>query len=454
MRHLLLLFTLASGLAAGAAGLRWDAAGRTFDADLDRVELGTVLESLAAATRWDVRVEPGTRREVSARFERLPEGAALAQLLDGVNFLVLPQPGGTRRLLVYRTAAGNATERIRAAADEAARAARGARGRELLVTLKPGAGAAELAEKLGAKVTGSLEGLDTYRLEFTDADAAATAAEQLATDEDVESVEFNQTFARPETPQLLAGVPTLNFDLAAAPVGADGKIIVALVDSAVPANNRFADWLLSAIEVAGKPGASGGLGHGEAMLEAMLQAFALASADGRTMAVRILPVDVYGPYTETSTFNVAAGILAAVKQGADIVNLSLGGPSESALLERVLGAAVDAGSLPVAAAGNMPTTEPIYPAAYSEALAVTARDRTGQVAGYANRGDFVDAIAPGTAVVQHDGRTYAVNGTSAATAYVSGLAAALAATGQPVSAVRSAIEQKLPYPPPQTPRQP
>ncbi|MFN0066503.1 MAG: S8 family serine peptidase, partial [Limisphaerales bacterium] len=355
MRRLLLLFTLASGLAAGAAGLKWDAAARTFDADLDRVELGKVLEALAAATRWDVRVEPGTRRDISARFERQPEGAALAQLLDGVNFLVLPQPGGARRLLVYRTAAGNATERVRIAAEDAARAARGAQGRELLVTLKPGTGAAELAERLGAKVTGSLEGLDTYRLEFADAEAAATAAEQLANDEEVEAVEFNQNFARPETPQLLAGVPALNFDLTASPVGADGKIIVALVDSAIPANNRFADWLLSAIEVAGKPGNSGGLGHGEAMLEAMLQAYALASADGQTMAVRILPVDVYGAGTETSTFNVAAGIMAAVKQGADIVNLSLGGPSESALLKRVLGAAVDAGSLPVAAAGNLPT---------------------------------------------------------------------------------------------------
>lgn len=451
MRRLLLLITLATGLAAGAAGLKWDAAARTFDADLDRVELGQVLEALAGTTRWDVRVEPGTRREVSARFERLPEGAALAQLFEGVSFLVLPQPDGQRRLLVYRTAAGNATERVRARIEAAEQAARRAGSRELLVTLKPGARAAELAEKLGAKVTGSLEGLDTYRLEFNDADAAATAAEQLATDEDVEAVEFNQNFARPETPQLLAGVPALNFDLSAAPVGADGKIIVALVDTAIPASNRFTDWLLTGLQVAGAPGQLAGLGHGEAMLEALLQAYAAAPAEGRTMAVRILPVDVYGPYAETSTFNVAAGILAAVKQGADIVNLSLGGPAPSALLERVLNAAVEAGALPIAAAGNLPTTEPTYPAAYGQALAVTARDRSGQVAAYANRGEFVDVMAPGTAIVQFDGRTYVVNGTSASTAYASGLAAALAATGRPAAEVRSALVQKLPFTPPAQP---
>ena len=451
MRRLLLLLALAAGFAAGAVGLKWDAAARTFDADLDRVELGRVLEALAAATRWDVRVEPGTERQVSARFERLPEGPALLQLFEGVSFLVLPQPDGQRRLLVYRTAAGNATERVRAAEEAEAAAARRPGSRELLVTLKPGASAAELAERHGAKVTGSLEGLDTYRLEFTDAEAAATAAELLADDESVEAVEFNQNFARPETPQLLTGVPALNFDLSAAPVGADGKVIVALVDSAIPANNRFTDWLLTGLQVAGAPGTLSGLGHGEAMLEALLQAYALAPADGRTLAVRILPVDVYGAYAETSTFNVAAGILAAVKQGADIINLSLGGPAPSALLERVLNVAVEAGALPIAAAGNLPTTEPTYPAAYGQALAVTARDRAGQVAAYANRGEFVDVMAPGTAIVQHDGRTYVVNGTSASTAHASGWAAALAATGRPAPEVRAALVEKLPFTPPAQP---
>jgi thermitase len=71
-------------------------------------------------------------------------------------------------------------------------------------------------------------------------------------------------------------------------------------------------------------------------------------------------------------------------------------------------------------------TTPTYPAAYPEVIAVTAGDRTGQIASYANRGDFVDLVAPGSSIVYFNGRPYYVTGTSAATAYATGLAAGLA----------------------------
>jgi hypothetical protein len=58
-------------------------------------------------------------------------------------------------------------------------------------------------------------------------------------------------------------------------------------------------------------------------------------------------------------------------------------------------------------------------------LAVTAGDRQGHIAPYANRGEFVDAVAPGTAVVQFDNRAFIGTGTSYATAYISGVAAGL-----------------------------
>src|SRR5262249_28931989 len=78
------------------------------------------------------------------------------------------------------------------------------------------------------------------------------------------------------------------------------------------------------------------------------------------------------------------------------------------------------------AAGNEPVTTPTFPAAYPEVVAVTAGDRNGQIADYANRGSFVDIMAPGTSVVPFDGQAYSVVGTSSATAYASGIAAGLA----------------------------
>ena len=49
-----------------------------------------------------------------------------------------------------------------------------------------------------------------------------------------------------------------------------------------------------------------------------------------------------------------------------------------------------------AAAGNVPTTAPTYPAANPFVYAVTAADSYGHPASDANTGEFVDLIAPGT----------------------------------------------------------
>ena len=63
--------------------------------------------------------------------------------------------------------------------------------------------------------------------------------------------------------------------------------------------------------------------------------------------------------------------------------------------------------------------------AYPEVIAVTAGTRQGVIAPYANYGSFVDVIAPGSAIVNFNGQSWLVTGTSASTAYASGAAAAL-----------------------------
>src|SRR4029434_587528 len=123
-----------------------------------------------------------------------------------------------------------------------------------------------------------------------------------------------------------------------------------------------------------------------------------------------------------STFEVAEGIVQAVNSGARILNLSLGSDGDSPVLRDTI-AAVARLNIPVfAAAGNVPTTQPYYPAAYPEVMAVTALDH-GQIADYANRGDFVSLAAPGSFLIYYNDQPWQVVGTSAASAYVSGLAA-------------------------------
>jgi hypothetical protein len=139
-------------------------------------------------------------------------------------------------------------------------------------------------------------------------------------------------------------------------------------------------------------------------------------------SVQILPVDVYGPNTSTSTFDVANGITAAYNNGAKIINLSLGSDGDSPFLRDVIQQVSAKNVVLIGAAGNTPVTTAFYPAAYPEVMAVTAIDQ-GQLASYANRGSFVSLGAPGTSVIYFNNQPWYVQGTSASAAFISGIAA-------------------------------
>jgi len=69
--------------------------------------------------------------------------------------------------------------------------------------LKPGVSIDEIAKKYGAKVTGRLDKLNTYRLQFEDAESADVARKALEQDSDVTSVESNFPVSRPPAPDML-----------------------------------------------------------------------------------------------------------------------------------------------------------------------------------------------------------------------------------------------------------
>jgi thermitase len=101
------------------------------------------------------------------------------------------------------------------------------------------------------------------------------------------------------------------------------------------------------------------------------------------------------------------------------------------------------GVLFVGAAGNQPVTTPSYPAAYPEVLATTAGDRSGRIASYANRGEFVDVIAPGTGLVHLGNQTFVGSGTSYSAAYVTGIAAGLGESGKTAAQIELEIRSRL-----------
>ncbi len=402
------------------------APGETFDwntnrnrvtVDIQSGRLSDLLEKIAAATGWQVFVEPETSHNISAKFKSVPPGEALRMLLGDVSFALVPETNASAKLFVFRTARQNATQLVRPVKRvEAKRIAN-----ELVVRLKPGASIEELARQLGAKVVGRIDSLNAYRLRFDDAAAADAARQLLGNNPDVASVDNNYVIDRPSGPNNSDGSGIMPH-LTMKPPPDSGRVIVGLIDTAVqPLGNDLDQFLQKQVSVAGDARLDpSSPSHGTAMADAILRSLEYAT-QGNT-SVQILPVDVYGPNQATSTFDVANGIATAVNRGAKVINLSLGSPTTSGFLDDIIAQARNLGILMIASAGNDPTGQPVYPAASPGVLGTTAIER-GTLASYANYGSFVSLGAPGNLLMPFGSQTFLVQGTSVSSAVVSGAAA-------------------------------
>jgi thermitase len=147
---------------------------------------------------------------------------------------------------------------------------------------------------------------------------------------------------------------------------------------------------------------------------------------------RILPVKVVDNNGDGYYSWIIDGIIWATDQGADVINLSLGGDVADEYLEDACRYAHDHGVIVVAAAGN-DAGPVLYPAAYDETvLAVAASDYNDAIASFSNFGPEVDVAAPGAWILGPAPQIYVgpeelpyvfASGTSAAAPHVSGLAA-------------------------------
>jgi subtilisin family serine protease len=150
---------------------------------------------------------------------------------------------------------------------------------------------------------------------------------------------------------------------------------------------------------------------------------------GVAVNAKILPFKVlnssnYGYYSAWS-----AAIMKAADQGARVISMSLGGTTSSSTLQNAVNYAWNKGSIVVVAAGNSGSSAPSYPAACTNALAVSATNSSDTRTGWSNYGSYVRISAPGEGILTtHRGGGYASwSGTSFSTPIVSGVAALIAA---------------------------
>jgi subtilisin family serine protease len=167
-----------------------------------------------------------------------------------------------------------------------------------------------------------------------------------------------------------------------------------------------------------------------------------ASANGQGIVgvarnATVLPVKILDCSGNGNTFSLAQGILYAVEHGARVINVSLGGPVDSAYVRETIRIAREQyGAIIIAATGNSGGAVS-YPARYAEVLAVGGTTSAGNARpGYSNSGPEVDVVAFSQGIVStaaptacgrfnclENDRNYALgDGTSFAAPIVSGLA--------------------------------
>jgi thermitase len=219
--------------------------------------------------------------------------------------------------------------------------------------------------------------------------------------------------------------------------------IIAILDTGIdPRHPDLASKIIFPANFAGDPDYIDNDGHGT-----HVAGIAAAVTDNLTgvagmsfNTARIIPVKVLGP--NQNAFSVTNGIAWAILNNANVISMSLTGPAYNLIEQNIVNIAWNRGIVVVAAVGNDNSPVVVYPAGYNHVLAVAATDQNNNRANFgggngSNFGVDVGIAAPGVAILSTT-PTFpppagylpnydALQGTSQATPFVSGLAVMLMA---------------------------
>jgi serine protease len=186
---------------------------------------------------------------------------------------------------------------------------------------------------------------------------------------------------------------------------ADGAgVIVAVIDTGVAhhpnsgqddlANTSFVDGYDF---VNGDPDPTDDHGHGTHVTGTIAQSTNNSrGVAGVAYNCSIMPIKVLNSAGSGTDAGVADGILFAANNGAQVINMSLGGSAPSTTLENAVAYAYNQGVTIICASGNDGLSQVSYPAAYDDyCIAVGATTYNEGVAYYSNGGSSLDLTAPG-----------------------------------------------------------
>ena len=235
---------------------------------------------------------------------------------------------------------------------------------------------------------------------------------------------------------------------AAQSAGRDGSgVLVAVIDTWVdPSHPAFGGRVLAGADCVGGckegPAPKDRCEHGTHVAGTVAASDYGVAPAARILPLRVLAWDESEKLCTGSSNDAAAAIRYAVRAGAKVINLSLGGSvplvQQDPDMIAAVSEAASAGLVVVFAAGNK--AYPVTDQYGANALIVAATDNSGRLPSYSQRGAGVDLAAPGgdapsgtctastcVASLWPGGEYAAMAGTSMAAPHVSGLAALLIA---------------------------
>ncbi|MFF7332433.1 type VII secretion-associated serine protease mycosin [Streptomyces sp. NPDC008150] len=156
---------------------------------------------------------------------------------------------------------------------------------------------------------------------------------------------------------------------------------------------------------------------------------------GLAPEAEIIPIQQNDAEGHGDAKTLTQGILHAIKEGADVINISQDtskAVAPAGYLEDAVDQALAKNIVVVASAGNDGlggNVKKTYPASFAGVLAVAASDRNNERASFSQSGDFVGVAAPGVDMISTvpKGGHCSDNGTSFSAPYVAGVAALIKA---------------------------
>lgn len=174
-----------------------------------------------------------------------------------------------------------------------------------------------------------------------------------------------------------------------------------------------------------KPPADGN-GHGTHITGTLVASNNDIGIVGVCPKAKVRPVKVLDDKGNGNLLNVSRGIRWAVRQGVDIISMSLGAPVRVQQVRKAIQFAASKGIPTFVAAGNAGNTKKVFfPANYPETIAIGAIDKDFKRAKFSNTGENLDFMAPGVDIMSTvpDNWYATLSGTSMATPFAVGVAA-------------------------------